>query len=177
MLSHVQFFAAHGLSPPGSAVCGILQARILEWVVISFSRVSSWFRDRTHVSCLASGFFTTVPPGKPFGNEISCLLLWFWHGNKTFEGSDYFLSDWLLDAICSSPCLFHWTVYTLEAFLSSYMKSSLVLFSDYLFIYMYIYIYIYIYLFGCTGSSLWHVGSSFLTRDQTQASCVGSSES
>ena len=33
-------------SPPGSSVCGILQARILEWVAISFSRGSSWPRNR-----------------------------------------------------------------------------------------------------------------------------------
>ena len=37
-------------SPPGSSVHGILQARILEWVAISFSRGSSWPRDRTQVS-------------------------------------------------------------------------------------------------------------------------------
>ena len=34
-------------SPPGSSVHGILQARILEWVVIPFSRVSSQPRDQT----------------------------------------------------------------------------------------------------------------------------------
>ena len=34
-------------SPPGSSVCGILQARILEWVAMPFSRGSSWPRDRT----------------------------------------------------------------------------------------------------------------------------------
>ena len=38
--------------------------RMLEWVAISFSRVSSWPRDRTHVFCLAGVFFTTEPPGK-----------------------------------------------------------------------------------------------------------------
>ena len=38
---------------------GILQARILEWVAIPFSRGSSQPRDRTQVSCIASGFFTT----------------------------------------------------------------------------------------------------------------------
>ena len=37
-------------SPPGSSVHGILQARILEWVAISFSRGSSRPRDRTQVS-------------------------------------------------------------------------------------------------------------------------------
>ena len=38
---------------PGSSVHGISQARILEWVAISFSRGSSWPRDRTCVFCLA----------------------------------------------------------------------------------------------------------------------------
>ena len=37
-------------SPPGSSIHGILQARVLEWVAISFSRGSSWPRDRTQVS-------------------------------------------------------------------------------------------------------------------------------
>ena len=37
------------------SVLGILQARILEWVAISFSRGSSWPRDRTCVSCIGRG--------------------------------------------------------------------------------------------------------------------------
>ena len=45
-------------SPPGCSVHGIFQARILEWVAISFSRGSSWPRDWTQVSCMAGGFFT-----------------------------------------------------------------------------------------------------------------------
>ena len=36
-------------SLPSSSVLGISQARILQWVAISFSRGSSWPRDRTHV--------------------------------------------------------------------------------------------------------------------------------
>ena len=40
-------------SPPGSSVHGILQARILEWVAISYSRGSSWPRDWTWVSCIS----------------------------------------------------------------------------------------------------------------------------
>ena len=40
-------------SPPGFSVHEIFQARILEWVTISFSRESSWPRDRTHVSCIS----------------------------------------------------------------------------------------------------------------------------
>ena len=39
-------------SLPGSSLHGILQARVLEWVAISFSRGSSQPRDRTPVSCI-----------------------------------------------------------------------------------------------------------------------------
>ena len=42
---------------PGSSVHGILQARTLEWVDISFSRGSSQPRDRTQVSCIAGRCF------------------------------------------------------------------------------------------------------------------------
>ena len=45
-------------SPLGSSVHVILQARILEWVAISFSRGSSQPRDQTWVSCTAGRFFT-----------------------------------------------------------------------------------------------------------------------
>ena len=37
----------------------ILQARILEWVAFPFSRGSSQPRDRTQISCIAVGFFTS----------------------------------------------------------------------------------------------------------------------
>ena len=39
--------------PPGSSVHGILQARILEYIVIPFSRESSCARDQTWVFCIA----------------------------------------------------------------------------------------------------------------------------
>ena len=70
-------------SPPGSSVHGISQARILEWVVISFSKGSSQPRDQTCISCLACRFFTMEPPGKPLNGllvsktEFLCFLkLW-----------------------------------------------------------------------------------------------------
>ena len=47
-------------SPPGSCVHGILQAGILEWVAIPFSRESSWPRIKPQVSCIAGGFFTNL---------------------------------------------------------------------------------------------------------------------
>ena len=45
-------------SPPGSSIHGIFQARVLEWIAISFSRGSSQPRDRTQVSCIAGRRFT-----------------------------------------------------------------------------------------------------------------------
>ena len=44
-------------SLPGSSLHGILQARVLEWVAISFSRGSSQPRDRTLVSCIPGRHF------------------------------------------------------------------------------------------------------------------------
>ena len=41
-----------------SSIHGILQAKILEWFAISFSRGSSWPRDWTQVSCTAGRLFT-----------------------------------------------------------------------------------------------------------------------
>ena len=66
LLSHVWlFFDPMGRGWPGSSIHRISQARILEWVAMSFSRGSSWPRDQIWVSFIAGGFFTTVPPGKP----------------------------------------------------------------------------------------------------------------
>ena len=52
-------------SPPGSSVHGILQARILEWVAISFSRGSSGPRDQTQVSQIAGRGFNLSHQGRP----------------------------------------------------------------------------------------------------------------
>ena len=49
---------------PGFFIHGIFQARIPEWVVISFSRESSWPRDGICMSCIAGIVFTIEPPGK-----------------------------------------------------------------------------------------------------------------
>ena len=45
--------------PMDYTVHGILQAGILEWVAMPFSRGSSSPRDRTQVSCIVGGFFTS----------------------------------------------------------------------------------------------------------------------
>ena len=46
---------------------GILQARILEWVAVSFSRGSSQPRGQTQVSHIADGFFTACATRKAHG--------------------------------------------------------------------------------------------------------------
>ena len=51
-------------SLPGFSVHGILQARILEWIAIPFSRGTSQLRDRTLVSCITDRFFTIWATGK-----------------------------------------------------------------------------------------------------------------
>ena len=50
--------------PPGSSVHGILQARILEWVAISFSRGSSQPRDQTWSPTLQADSLPSEPPEK-----------------------------------------------------------------------------------------------------------------
>ena len=57
-------------SLPGSSIHGISQARILEWVSISFSRGSSEPRDWTCVSCLAGRSFIIEPQGKSLLNNM-----------------------------------------------------------------------------------------------------------
>ena len=58
-LSHVQLCNPMDCSLTGSSIYGIFQARILEWVAISFSRRSSRPRDWTQVSCISGRLFTT----------------------------------------------------------------------------------------------------------------------
>ena len=57
-------FSPMNCRPLGSSVHGILQASILEWVVIFFSRASSWPRGWTCIFCTADRLFTTAPLGK-----------------------------------------------------------------------------------------------------------------
>ena len=52
-------------SLPGSSVHGIFQARVLEWVSISFSRGSSQSRDQTCVSSIAGRRFINWATRKP----------------------------------------------------------------------------------------------------------------
>ena len=85
-------------SPPGSFVHGISQARILEWVTISFSWGSSWSRDQTHVSCIGRwilyrwAIYThTIKHGNSskqdrFGWPSYCLAEDWWKWRRKISG-------------------------------------------------------------------------------------------
>ena len=63
-------------SLPGFSVHKIVQARILEWDAIPFSRGSSQPRDQTQVSTLAGDSLPSEPPGKPF-SLLNALFISF----------------------------------------------------------------------------------------------------
>ena len=74
-------------SPSDSSVHGISQAKILEWIAISFCKGSSWTRDWTWVSCMAGRSFTAWPirkapvflalPAKWMSANTSLTLTWY----------------------------------------------------------------------------------------------------
>ena len=85
-------------SLPCSSVHGILQARILEWVAIPFSRGSSQPRDWTQVSCIAGGFFTiwTTKETQKEGKE----------GNFFKDSGELLPNTFALNWLCQWKCTF-----------------------------------------------------------------------
>ena len=64
-LSHVRLCDPMDCSLPGSSLHGILQARVLEWVAIAFSRGSSRPRIEPESPEFQADALTSEPPGKP----------------------------------------------------------------------------------------------------------------
>ena len=56
--------------PMDYTVHAILQARILEWVAIPFSRVSSQPRDQTQISCIVGGEVHEYWSGEPIPSPV-----------------------------------------------------------------------------------------------------------
>ena len=115
-------------SPPGSSVPGILQAKILEWAAISFSRGSSRPRDQTHASCIGrqnlyhwvtrEGYMIVyIHAWKWSGSVVSdslrphgptrLLCPWDFPGNNTGVGC-HFLLQRIFPTPGSNPRLLHW---------------------------------------------------------------------
>ena len=77
-------------SSPGSSVHGILQATILEWVAISFSRGSSQPRDWTRISCIAGRHFilwATREPTLSLQFRMFNLINLYWSNSFHFSPS------------------------------------------------------------------------------------------
>ena len=93
-------------SLPGSSVHGILQARILEWVAISFSRVSSQRRDRTPGLPHCGQTLPSESPGKPYWSTSPNKSLWL-------EEMSHSLTQRLLEnptysnSLLCNFCVFH----------------------------------------------------------------------
>ena len=82
-------------SLPVSSIHGIFQARVLEWVAISFSRRSSQLRDRTQVSCIAGRHFTIWATRE--AQKLTHLKRpWCWERLKSGgEGDNRGWDDWM----------------------------------------------------------------------------------
>ena len=75
-------------SLPGFSIHGISQARVLEWVAISFSRGSSWPRDQTQVSCIAGRHFTLWANWKAsycLSTDEWIKMMWYIHTMKYYS--------------------------------------------------------------------------------------------
>ena len=70
----------------GYTVHGILQARILEWGAVPFSRGSSHPRDGTQVSCFAGGFFTSWATREARLHVVKELTVIYIFRNETLSG-------------------------------------------------------------------------------------------
>ena len=64
-------------SPPGSSAHGILQARMLEWFAIPFSRGCSRPRDGTRVRCISGRFLTIWVSREAHADRIYLLLCYY----------------------------------------------------------------------------------------------------
>ena len=73
-----------GCRLPDSSVHGIFQARILEWVAISFSRGLSQHRDQTRSPALRANPLPSEPAGKPLHVYMKWINLW--HRSIAFPG-------------------------------------------------------------------------------------------
>ena len=91
LLSHVGLFG----TPCTIHVHGILQARILKWVAVPFSRASSQPRDRTQIFRIAGRFFTSWATREAQNTRVGCHSLL--QGILTTQGSNLCLL-----------CLLHW---------------------------------------------------------------------
>ena len=107
-------------SPPGSSVHGILQARILDWLAISFSRGSSRPSDWTQVSCIAGDTL-------PLSHQGSPIYIHTHTHTHTHTHNYTQISTWgVLSFILTSWSIIYWSIlpYILTCLLLTQMMSE-----------------------------------------------------
>ena len=166
----------HGLSsrPPGPSVHCTSQARILEWAAISFSRRSSWPRDRTQVSWTGKWVLYHCTTGKPTYKWCPVMFV-FLSNTLHFLWSSLDPSTLLWIALFHSSygwvafhcvCINH--IFFIHPTVNGHLGRSHVL----AIVNSAAAINILFFSFSCHTWDL-----SFLTRDWTHAPCIGSTES
>ena len=113
--SCLTFFDPMNCTPPSFSVHGIFHAGTLEWVAFSYSRGTSWPRNRTCISCISciGGRFFTTSVCFIYGYIVGIALLHIWVSSpqllcKLFKGSDLYL---FILVSSTMPCLnenLHW---------------------------------------------------------------------
>ena len=97
-------------SPPGSSICGIFLARILEWVAISFSRGSSLPRDWNRVSCIVGRCFTIWATREVSWNHKEALYHW--------------LNSMLKDISCQKCNICNFTAFKVLFYITIFVKQT-----------------------------------------------------
>ena len=93
-----------GSSLPDSSVHGISQARILEWVAISLSRISSRPRDGTHVSCIGRQILYHWANREFHTTPVRDIL--FFNLSKGWWEEQWLDSHWTWGPVC----IWHWLI-------------------------------------------------------------------
>ena len=87
------------VSSLGSSVHGILQARILEWVAVSFSSGSSWSRDQTCSFCIGRWILYRWAAWEAPSLVLGVVTREFLPPSHTSSLLSFFLSFFLLSAL------------------------------------------------------------------------------
>ena len=147
-------------SPPGSSVHGISQVGIWSGLPFPFSRLSSWPRNRTHVSCKSPAL------------QEDSLLLSYWGSPKTILGSlpSGHMKIEKERVLVSSPSYkVQWdqgpmVMTSLKHFLRIFLMSTVKVFIKFILLFL-----LYILIFWPQG--IWNLNSP--TRDWTFSPCIG----